>query len=63
MAEPKQEKRKPLKVFAIEDNGSDRKYWHEVGIAWVNSDKSLNVKLYMLPLLHLQIREPNGKPE
>jgi hypothetical protein len=53
----------PLKVFAIEDNGGEKKYWHEVGVAFKNKDGSLNVKLYMLPLLRLQIREPNGKPE
>ncbi len=50
---------KPLKVFAIEDNGGEKKYWHEVGVAFENQDGSLNVKLYMLPLLKLQIREPN----
>ena len=29
------EREKPLKVFAIEDNGGDKKYWHEVGVAYV----------------------------
>jgi hypothetical protein len=53
---------KPLKVFAIEDNGGDKKYWHEIGIAWRNKDNSLNVKLYMLPLLKLNIRE-QGEPK
>ena len=24
------EKERPLKVFAIEDNGGEKKYWHEV---------------------------------
>ncbi len=54
---------KPLRVFAIEDNGGDKKYWHEVGVAFRNRDNSLNVKLYMLPLLKLQIREPEEKQE
>jgi hypothetical protein len=55
---------KPLKVFAIEDNGGDRKYWHEVGVAFKNSDGSLNLKLYMLPLLKLNIREQDkGEPK
>lgn len=55
---------KPLKVFAIEDNGGDRKYWHEIGVAFKNQDGSLNVKLYMLPLLKLNIREQNqGEPK
>ena len=48
---------KPLKVYAIEDNGGDKKYWREVGVAFRNQDGSLNVKLYMLPLLKLNIRE------
>jgi hypothetical protein len=56
------EKEQPLSVFAIEDNGGEKKYWHEVGVAFKNRDGSLNVKLYMLPLLRLQIRE-RGKPE
>jgi hypothetical protein len=51
------DKQTPLTVFAIEDNGGDKKYWHEVGVAFRNQDRSLNVKLYMLPLLKLQIRE------
>jgi hypothetical protein len=54
---------KPLKVFAIEDNGGDRKYWREVGVAFRNQDGSLNLKLYMLPLLKLQIREQSKKDE
>lgn len=53
---------KPLTVYAIEDNGPAKKYWREVGVAWRNRDGSLNVKLYMLPLLQLQIRERKPKP-
>ena len=48
---------KPLKVYAIEDNGPDKKYWREVGVAFRNKDNSLSVKLYMLPFLKLNIRE------
>jgi len=48
---------KPLKVYAIEDNGGDKKYWREVGVAFRNQDGSLNLKLYMMPLLKLNIRE------
>jgi hypothetical protein len=54
---------KPLKVFAIEDNGGEKKYWHEVGVAFRNQDGSLNVKLYFQPLLKLQIREQTSKDE
>ena len=53
----------PLVVYAIEDNGGDRKYWHEVGVAFRNQDGSLNVKLYMQPLLKLQIRERGQKAD
>ena len=49
---------KPLKVYAIEKNaGTEKNYWHEIGIAWRNRDGSLNLKLYMMPLLSLNIRE------
>ena len=54
---------KPLVVYAIEDNGGEKKYWHQVGVAFRNQDNSLNVKLYMLPLLKLQIREDSRKPK
>lgn len=50
--------KKPWKVYAIEDNGGDKKYWREVGCGWPNSDGSFNLKLYMMPLLKLQLREP-----
>ena len=44
-----------LSVFAIDENGG-KTYWHEVGVAFVNTDASLNVKLYFAPGLQLQIR-------
>ena len=54
---------KPLKVYAIEDNGPEKKYWRDIGIAWRNRDNSLNVKLYMMPLLNINIREQNERDE
>lgn len=52
----------PLSVFAIEENGGkDKSYRHEVGVAFRNQDGSLNLKLYMLPLLKLQIRNGSRK--
>lgn len=57
------DEKQPLSVYAIETTASDKKYWREVGIAFRNSDGSINVKLYMLPLLQLQIRERKQKPE
>jgi hypothetical protein len=54
----------PLIVYAIEDNGGDRKSWREIGVAFRCAHQSLNVKLYMLPLLKINIREqPEGDPE
>jgi hypothetical protein len=55
---------KPLKVYAIEESPSSRKYWREVGVAFKCSDGSLNVKIYMFPLLKLNIREQtDGEPK
>jgi hypothetical protein len=54
---------KPLKVYAIEDNGGDKKYWREVGCAWKNRDGSYNIKLYMMPLLKLQLRDDQQSDE
>lgn len=42
-------------VFVI-DNEGDREYWRQVGVAFVNKDGSLNLKLYMMPTLKMQIR-------
>lgn len=53
---------KPLKVYAIEeDGGGGKSYWREVGVCFKNRDGSLNLKLYMMPLLKLQIREQKDK--
>lgn len=53
---------KPLVVYAIEDNGGAKRYWHEIGCAFRCNDGSLNLKLYMLPLLKMNIRERGEKP-
>lgn len=53
----------PLVVYAIEENGEKKSYWREVGVAFRNADDSLNVKLYMMPFLKLQIRERSQKEE
>jgi len=49
-------------VFVIEKDG-DKTYWRNVGVAFVNKDDSLNVKLYMFPGLNLQIRERKEKEQ
>lgn len=49
-------------VLVIEED--DKKtYWRNVGVAFVNKDGSLNVKLYMLPGLKLQIRDQKQKEQ
>ena len=55
------EKKQAWKIFAIEDNGGDKKYWREVGVAFKNADNSYNLKLYMSPGLNLQLRPPQEK--
>jgi hypothetical protein len=43
-------------VFVIE-KGKKKSYWHLAGVAFVNSDGSLNLKLHMLSSTQLQIRD------
>jgi len=47
-------------VFVIEKNG-DKSFWHRCGIAFVNRDGSLNLKLDLFPNVQIQIRDK--KPE
>jgi hypothetical protein len=47
-------------VFVIEKNG-DKSYFHKCGIAFVNRDGSLNVKLDLFPNVQIQIRDPRPK--
>lgn len=49
-------------VLVIEEDG-DKTYWRNVGVAFVNKDGSLNLKLYMLPGLKLQIRDRKDKEQ
>jgi hypothetical protein len=55
-------------VYHIEDRGG-KNYWTRVGVAFVNSDGSINVKLETLPIdgtLHIRdyvSREMTNKPE
>ncbi|HLY40442.1 MAG TPA: hypothetical protein VKR52_04470 [Terracidiphilus sp.] len=48
---------KPNIVYVIQEEG-DKKYWHRAGVAFVNRDGSLNLKLDLFPNLQLQVREP-----
>jgi hypothetical protein len=55
------EKKEAWKIFGIEDNGGDRKFWRELGVAFLNKDGSFNLKLYFSPGLALQLRPPQEK--
>jgi len=44
-------------VFLIRE-GKDKNYWSRAGVAFVNRDNSLNVKLDLFPGVQFQIRDP-----
>lgn len=60
---------KQLTVFLLvpaKGEGKDRKtYFNRCGVAFINQDHSINVKLDMFPSLTFQVREaqPNGKKD
>jgi hypothetical protein len=47
-------------VFVIIKWG-EKSYWHVCGVAFVNNDGSLNVKLDLFPNVDLQIRDAKPK--
>ncbi len=51
-----QQKHQAKDVLTVEENNGQN-YWHKVGVAFVNKDGSLTVKLHMFPHLRLQIRD------
>ncbi|HEY3236643.1 MAG TPA: hypothetical protein VGJ84_18130 [Polyangiaceae bacterium] len=47
-----------MKVVYVIVQRNDKKYWNRVGVAFLNSDGSINVKLEALPVSgELQIRD------
>jgi hypothetical protein len=49
-------------VYSIRDGNDDKSYWNRVGVAFVNSDGSLNVVLDSIPINgRLHIREFGSK--
>jgi hypothetical protein len=50
-------------VFVIQTDPDDenKSYWHRCGVAFVNKDGSLNVKLDLFPNVSLQIRDAREK--
>jgi hypothetical protein len=50
-------------VFVIQPDPDDEKksYWHRCGVAFVNRDGSLNLKLDLFPNVQLQVRDAKEK--
>lgn len=58
------DKRPSHRIYQIEDRGEGRKaFWREVGVAWENSDGSLNLKFAVLPLGDVQVRRYEDKKD
>jgi hypothetical protein len=55
------EKKAVKDVFVIEEGSDDKKYWRQVGVAFINKDDSLNLKLYLFPGVQFQIRDRKEK--
>lgn len=54
---------KPLICYAINERGG-KSYWTRIGVAFVNQDRSINVRLECLPINgELQIREQVDRDE
>jgi hypothetical protein len=48
---------KPKIVYVIQEGAGDQRFWNRCGVAFVNRDNSLNLKLDMFPNLQLQVRD------
>jgi hypothetical protein len=46
-------------VYLLVSGKGDKTYFNRAGVAFENSDGSINVKLDMFPDLTFQVREPN----
>lgn len=51
-----------LDVFVIQPSETERNksFWHRCGVAFVNRDGSINLKLDLFPNIQMQIREPKS---
>lgn len=50
-------------VYLLVPGKDDKTYFNRAGVAFENSDGSLNVKLDMFPALTFQVREPKDDTE
>ena len=51
------EKKEVKEVFVIQEGAEDKRFWHRCGVAFVNKDGSLNLKLDLFPNVQLQVRD------
>jgi hypothetical protein len=51
-----------LDVFITQPNPNDKNksFWNRCGVAFVNRDGSINLKLDLFPNVQMQIREPRS---
>lgn len=52
---------KRKEIFVIHQGEGDKNYWHRCGVAFVNKDGSVNLKLDLFPGLNLQMRDVEEK--
>lgn len=53
-----------MKIVYVISQSGDRSFWTRVGVAFVNRDGSLNVKLNCVPItgeMHIRDYEPQGR--
>ena len=53
--------RKDVFVITPPAREGDKPFWRRCGVAWVNRDSSLNVRLDLFPGIDLQIRTPKER--
>ena len=54
--------RKEVYVIQPDDNDPKKSYWHRAGVAFVNRDGSINLKLDLFPNVPFQVRDLKEKP-
>jgi len=56
---------RPKIIYLIKENANDKKksYWNRVGVAWENSDGSLNLEIDFLPGVKMNVRDPKPRDD
>jgi hypothetical protein len=56
--------RLPVKnLYIIEEGADGNKYWHIAGVAFINNDGSINLKVHLFPNVQFQIRDRKEREE